>query len=196
MRCSGHGIGRKNNGRIPLHLRLVALLNGNRVRLQFPPSRRSLALPVHLPWLAPTRRWSQFQSRESCTLLAWCPGRSLLDGQANRGARTDGANRTVGVVCSLMADENAGLGTPVVGDRHGTIRSNHSGIKIDQILATDIRIEASHPVCRVAGRAAKSAIDMQRVILPTGVLYDLIGQVVALAAERIRSHVTQVRVGV
>src|SRR5271169_341656 len=86
----------------------------------------------------------------------------------------------------LVTDQRARVGRAVVGDGSASILGHHVDIKIDQALATDIRVGASHAVCSVTYRTGEASVDVALVVGEAGVRHDL-GQIVAFAAHGVRS---------
>ncbi len=81
-----------------------------------------------------------------------------------------------------VANERAGVRTPVVGNRTGTVGGDHVSVKIDYALPRDGRRLRSHAVPRMAGGAREPILlDVFRVPTEAAVAENLI-QVVTLSA--------------
>ena len=85
----------------------------------------------------------------------------------------------------LVTRQHASIRRAAVGDRRSSILGNHVDIKIDQPLATNIRVGASHAVRSVTYRTGEAGVDMALVLGETGICHDL-AQIVAFAAHRVR----------
>jgi len=74
-----------------------------------------------------------------------------------------GRDRAVGIVRHFMADQRASLGSAIVGNRHGSIRSHDIRVEVDKPVTTDGSISAPYSVRSVTGRARKTSIDVDGV---------------------------------
>ena len=106
-----------------------------------------------------------------------------------------GRNTAVEVVRGLVAHQCARIRSAVVRDGHSPIRGHHIHVKVDQSLAAHVSVAASHAVCRVAGGTGEAGVEVAGVLIPTGVLDDLAGQIMALSAHAVGPIHSQIRIG-
>lgn len=106
----------------------------------------------------------------------------------------DGRRRytAVGIMSDPVAGQRAAVRGAVIGDGQRAVGCDHVDIEIDQPLATDRSACGSHAVRSMAGGAAETGVDVIIMVVPAGVLHDLVLQIMALAAKRIRPVYAQV----
>ena len=85
-------------------------------------------------------------------------------------------------MCDLVTDQRARVGRTIVGNRQSTVGRYDVHIKVHQPLTADGAAGRSYTVRCMARRATDARVDVIGMIRPTRVLYDLVGQIVALGA--------------
>ena len=98
-------------------------------------------------------------------------------------------------MCMIMAGQRASARAAVVRNRRTSVLPDHTRIEVHQPLARQIGSTRPHPVRSVADRAAESIVDVPRVLCPTRVIGNLILQIVAFGAKRVRPVHAEIRIG-
>ena len=75
---------------------------------------------------------------------------------------------------NLVAHQYAAIRGAIVGDGKAAIRSHDVQVKINQTLAADASASRSHAVRGVAGGTGEAGVDVAAVLIPTGVLHNLV----------------------
>src|SRR5205807_3208767 len=111
----------------------------------------------------------------------------------NSYTRCTHRNGAVRIVRHVVARERASVRALVVTHRRTRIRRHHIRVEADQTLPGCVRTAVAHAMPRMAGRTAKSRIDVLRMFREAGILHD-IRQIVALRAHRVRTVHAEIRV--
>ena len=74
----------------------------------------------------------------------------------------------------LVANQNACIRAAVIRDRKNAIRGHDIRVKINHSLAGDGSARGAHAVRRVACGTGKARVDVAAVLIPTGVLHNLV----------------------
>ncbi len=82
-----------------------------------------------------------------------------------------------------MACEDASVRAAIIGDGCGPVCANYVGVEVHQPLPRNGCAVRPHSVSGVANRTGEASVDVERVLAETGVLNDLVSQVVTLAAQ-------------
>lgn len=88
--------------------------------------------------------------------------------------RTGRRYGAIGIVRHLVADQRAGIRGAIVRNRHSSIRRDYICVKIHQAFSADASTVGTHSMRRVASGATDSGIDVIVVMIPAGVLDDLV----------------------
>src|SRR5271166_1784342 len=94
---------------------------------------------------------------------------------SNAFTQAGGCNRAVGVVRDLVTSQCASIRGTVVGNGKAAIRGHDIQVKIHKAFAADGSAGGSDAMGGVAGGTTEAGIDVTAVLIPAGILHNLVG---------------------